>query len=87
MLRFAPSFIRTLTVGPGISPGQLPCKPQALAGYTAGGDFRPALKARFLIVRHSPVRTHVVANQRNRGSYSFQSTVPTQHSQHNYVFM
>ena len=38
------SFIRTLTVGPGISPG----RPLAgFAGCTAGGDFHPALKQRF----------------------------------------
>jgi hypothetical protein len=38
------SFIRTLTVGPGISPDLLTLHLQALAGYTAGGEFHPALK-------------------------------------------
>jgi hypothetical protein len=40
-----------MIVGPGISPGQLPLRLRALAGFTAGGGFHPALKARFGIVR------------------------------------
>jgi hypothetical protein len=38
------SFIRTVTVGPGVSPDLLTLRLQALAGYTAGGEFHPALK-------------------------------------------
>ena len=37
------SFIRTLTVGPGVTPDLLTIPKDALAGYTAGGDFHPAL--------------------------------------------
>ncbi len=36
-----PSPIQTVTVGPGVSP-DLQIAP--LAGFTAGGDFHPALK-------------------------------------------
>ena len=48
-VQFAFSFIRTLTVGPGITPGLLTLQMQALAGLpfsgnTAGGEFRPALR-------------------------------------------
>ena len=51
MHRFAPSFIRTVTVGPEISPGRLPLRLRVLAGFTAGGDFHPALKARSVLLR------------------------------------
>ena len=41
-------FIRTLTVGPGITPDLLTFhrKMKALAGFTAGGELRPALKTK-----------------------------------------
>jgi len=44
------SFIRTMTVGPGISPDLLTLSTEALAGsqlftlHTAGGEFHPALR-------------------------------------------
>ena len=66
MLRCAPSFIRTVTVGPGISPGRLPLGPRALAGFTAGGDFHPALKARLVIFR-AFVGSHFRSSARRNG--------------------
>jgi hypothetical protein len=42
---------RTVTVGPGISPCRLPLRLWELAGFTASGDFHPAPKDRFVIVR------------------------------------
>ena len=40
------SLIRTMTVGPGISPGR---PLSGFAGCTAGGDFHPALKQRLVL--------------------------------------
>ena len=45
------SPIQTVTVGPGIAPGQLPpAGAEALADCTAGGDFHPALKTSYPVV-------------------------------------
>jgi len=44
--RVGPSPIRTLTVGPGISPG--PPLLQGVAGSTAGRELHPAPKALFI---------------------------------------
>ena len=45
------SPIQTVTVGPGITPGQLPsARTEALADSTAGGDFHPALKTSYFVV-------------------------------------
>ena len=46
------SPIQTVTVGPGITPGQLPlARTKALADSTAGGDFHPALKTSYFVVQ------------------------------------
>src|SRR6201996_1707491 len=57
------SFIRTVTVGPGIAPGLLTLRSQRHEGArglprrvadTAGGEFRPALRTRPSIERTNP---------------------------------
>ena len=43
---YTPSLIQTVTVGPVVATGQLTLPREPLADYTAGGEFRPALKTK-----------------------------------------
>jgi hypothetical protein len=70
------SFIRTITVGPGVTPDllTLPDKPEGARGLvrltalTAGGDFHPALRTK--------ATRFPVAGQNNRGALRLMSSSP-----------
>jgi len=60
----AVSFIRTITVGPGVTPSQRRCKTPSVAGFTASGDFHPALK-QTVIRLYTPFAYFAICNYKD----------------------